>query len=297
MRTWLLLAALVFASGACDDTKKAPSAATASAQATSSATEASTTPTVASAPAPDGIDAHNLGIVKVAARLEKEGDTAKLAGASRRLVEIAKEMASGAFRKSWRSELEKANKRAGLAPTAELLDLQVQLVENERLARIYEAMKHVVGAPVLAHCWNVAEDKKKPKKRRLMALGVLEKVADKHSDTDAQRFKKIVDALGRPAPPAPPADGNIVANATEVIGRLKRGLAGCRLDNAPKFSGTIKFDLTVDHDGSVRKAESDLSEPRTMLECMTFLLRLAEFDPPKGGSALVSFPITFVSQP
>ena len=66
-------------------------------------------------------------------------------------------------------------------------------------------------------------------------------------------------------------------------GVWKRGLAGCRLDNAPKFSGTIKFDLTVDHDGSVRKAESDLSEPRTMLECMTFLLRLAEFDPPKRG--------------
>jgi hypothetical protein len=105
------------------------------------------------------------------------------------------------------------------------------------------------------------------------------------------------------APPdggAGPASRNIT-NAADVVGAMRPRFRACYqalLEHRnPRAAGRVRLRLRVDCEGRIRSMDAEASGvDRETVECMFATARGDRFDPPEGGSAVVSIPVTFVLQ-
>jgi TonB family protein len=100
------------------------------------------------------------------------------------------------------------------------------------------------------------------------------------------------------APPEVPVGK--LPDAGRVIGGLRGLLRACyrhEIDTDPNARGTVRVTATVGPNGevkSVQTANGGLSS--AMASCVSRVVKGAVFNPPEGGSAIVTVPMTFIPQ-
>lgn len=114
------------------------------------------------------------------------GDSKAKLEASKRLVSIAKEVASPGWMKKKAPAVEAANKASGLNPTKEQFEAQLSQYQEEELLRVFQSMQKVGQAPIVDYLLEYAQNKNEDAKRRASALAALEGHLDrkdpKHAD-------------------------------------------------------------------------------------------------------------------
>ncbi len=69
------------------------------------------------------------------------------------------------------------------------------------------------------------------------------------------------------------------------------------LEREGAIQGRVKLVIRVGADGRVADVKADgLKLPRSTVDCLLERASLARFEPPKGGSATITVPVTFVKQ-
>jgi hypothetical protein len=104
----------------------------------------------------------------------KLGDGPTKEEAGRKLVEVGEYLSSDQWRADKKPELEEANRRAQIEPTAKQFDAQLFAYQDESLLRVFGSMKQVGGSAVVDYCLRYAADKAQAEKRRNAALAALE---------------------------------------------------------------------------------------------------------------------------
>lgn len=140
-------------------------------------------------------DSSNLA--KMSDLVARIGSKETKEAAGKKLVEIAKYIASDKWRDDKMPELKEANTRAGFSPSEKQLDKQMADFQNESVVRIYASMKKVGGSAVVEYGLDVAADKKAPEKRRQAALAALEGHIDKGDD---KRLEQLFELAKSDAP-------------------------------------------------------------------------------------------------
>jgi hypothetical protein len=91
----------------------------------------------------------------------------------------------------------------------------------------------------------------------------------------------------------------VVANANAVVHRMKTRFRNCfvaGLATHPKLGGTITVIAKVGPTGAVTSVSGGkTSSLAPIVPCLHAVVASGKFDPPKGGNAVISIPITFVA--
>jgi hypothetical protein len=101
---------------------------------------------------------------------------------------------------------------------------------------------------------------------------------------------------------APPSTaGGTVSNAARVVAGMRAAFRACYqrgLDENPDAGGSIKLTIRVGPGGEVAGVSASPSGTlsATIVSCVQARAQKALFDPPEGGSAVISVPVTFVKQ-
>lgn len=103
------------------------------------------------------------------------GDAPTKIAASERLVAIAREVSSDAWKQKKAPAVQKANEEAGLKKvTADQFQAQLDAYQDEELNRVFGAMKSVGQLPSVEYLLEFAANEKEVSKRRALALAALE---------------------------------------------------------------------------------------------------------------------------
>jgi tetratricopeptide (TPR) repeat protein len=174
--------------------------------------------------------------------------------------------------------------------TESLIDASLRLAEHQqRTGQQFQATKTLERALTVARSGS----------QRSLALRVAEPLALSYeANGEPKRAHELRREHGLSAPPA-----NATGTATESV----RGIASMQADfracyqasleheSAPE--GGVRLLLRVGADGRVAEVTtSGLKLPRSTVECLVKRASLARFEPPKGGSATILVPVTFVKQ-
>jgi hypothetical protein len=196
------------------------------------------------------------------------GDDATREQAGQRLVEASQYVASEEWRAKNKPELEEANRRAGLAPAGAQLDAQLAAFQEETLARLSAALRQVRGKTTVDEAGAAGQ-------------------------------------ISQPAAAADPAgsvavSGGAVANASEVVARMRARFRRCYAEGRktnPDMAGTITLVAKIGPDGEVTSVGGGTAGALSPIAgCLKAVVQGAAFDPPAGGSAVITIPLTFVSQ-
>ncbi|MFC1641525.1 AgmX/PglI C-terminal domain-containing protein [Myxococcota bacterium] len=94
--------------------------------------------------------------------------------------------------------------------------------------------------------------------------------------------------------------GGEVSNASRVVASMRAGFRSCynrELAQNPDAAGTIRLSITVGPGGEVRGVQATSSgNLGSAVACVRSRAAAAQFDPPKGGTAVIQVPVTFVKQ-
>jgi hypothetical protein len=94
--------------------------------------------------------------------------------------------------------------------------------------------------------------------------------------------------------------GGEVSNASRVVAGMRAGFRNCynrELAQNPDAQGSIRLSITVGPGGEVQNVQAAPSgNLGSAVACVQARARSAQFDPPKGGSAVIQVPVTFVKQ-
>jgi hypothetical protein len=94
--------------------------------------------------------------------------------------------------------------------------------------------------------------------------------------------------------------GGEVSNASRVVAGMRAGFRNCynrELAQNPDAQGSIRLSITVGPGGEVQNVQATPSgNLGSAVACVQARARSAQFDPPKGGSAVIQVPVTFVKQ-
>lgn len=164
------------------------------------------------------------GAAKIAdaARLIRElGDEATKLEASRRLVEVARDVASKAWIDRKAPAVRSANEASKLKVTEAQFTKQLEMYQEEELLRVFASMRNVGQKPVTDYLLAYAQNGAHPEKRRTAALAALEKNLDR---SDPEQAKVLLDLLSSDATPDPLRD-----MAARRIGELSREQVAERL--------------------------------------------------------------------
>lgn len=160
--------------------------------------------------------------IDVVARLVRDlGDEATKLDASKRLVEVAKDVDSPAWLKRKAPAVEAANKASKLTVTPAQFEKQLALYQEEELLRVFSSMRNVGQKPATTYLLAYAQDTKHSEKRRMAALAALEGNLDRN---DPQHAKVLLDLLSNDDTPDPVRD-----LASRRIGELPREQVAERL--------------------------------------------------------------------
>lgn len=90
-----------------------------------------------------------------------------------------------------------------------------------------------------------------------------------------------------------------VTNVTQVVGGMRQGFRACydaELARQPWFEGSVKLTIEVGETGQVTAVTARfLGLPVAVVDCVLRHAAAASFEPPEGGKAVISLPVTFVS--
>ena len=118
--------------------------------------------------------------------------------ASRRLVEVVKDVASERWIQQKAPSVEAANKASKLSPTPDQFKAQLAQYQEEELLRSFSSMKKVGGAPIVDFLLDFARDKNNDDKRRAAALAALEGNLDKNNKKHVDTILEIASASDTP---------------------------------------------------------------------------------------------------
>jgi len=94
--------------------------------------------------------------------------------------------------------------------------------------------------------------------------------------------------------------GGTVGNASRVVAGMRAGFRSCYqrgLAENPDAAGNITLTIRVGAGGEVTGVSgSSGTLPASVVACVKARAQAAQFDPPEGGSAVISVPVTFVKQ-
>jgi hypothetical protein len=102
-------------------------------------------------------------------------------------------------------------------------------------------------------------------------------------------------AMTTAPPPAPEATNN----ASEVVA-MQADFRGCyraAVKDHADVNGRVALVISIAADGHVSNVKADASGlPISAIDCLKRRAALARFEPPKGGGAVITVPVTFVKQ-
>jgi hypothetical protein len=95
--------------------------------------------------------------------------------------------------------------------------------------------------------------------------------------------------------------GGTVNNAQRVVSGMSAGFRACYnrgLQSNPEMSGSVKVTARIGPNGEVQSvtATPGGSISGDVASCIASRVRSAQFDPPEGGAATISIPVTLVTQ-
>ena len=95
--------------------------------------------------------------------------------------------------------------------------------------------------------------------------------------------------------------GGNVSNAARVVAGMRAGFRACYmrgLNENPDSQGNIRLSIRVGPGGEVTSVTATPSGtlPASVVSCVQARAKAAQFDPPEGGSAAITVPVTFVKQ-
>ena len=119
--------------------------------------------------------------------------------------------------------------------------------------------------------------------------------------TGSGTVAKVEGPKGNASVGAASVAGGSVSNAASVVARLQGRFRACYMQGLasnPDLSGRISLSIQVGPTGSVTSVSASPSGNITpdVVECVRSRAMSARFDPPQGGSAVVSAPVSFVKQ-
>ncbi len=160
--------------------------------------------------------------IDVVSRLIRDlGDDATKLEASRRLVEVARDVDSPDWLKRKAPAVEAANKASKLTVTPAQFEKQLALYQEEELLRVFSSMRSVGQTPATAHLLAYAQDTEHSEKGRMAALAALEGNLERGNPEHA---KILLDLLSNDDTPDPVRD-----LASRRIGELPRAQVAERL--------------------------------------------------------------------
>lgn len=112
---------------------------------------------------------------------------------------------------------------------------------------------------------------------------------------------KVQGPRGRASVGGASVAGGKVGNASSVVARMRAGFRACynrALQTNPDISGRADLRIKVGPGGEVQgvAARKSGTLPASVVSCLKARARRARFQPPQGGTAVVSVPVTFVKQ-
>lgn len=115
------------------------------------------------------------------------------------------------------------------------------------------------------------------------------------------RERLVVFAFPTPRSAAPTGSNNktgSVSNAAQVVGAMRQAFRDCynqALATMPEADGTIRLTIKVSADGTVSDTSASVTgKLGSTVECVRTVATRAKFEPPEGGSAVITVPVTFV---
>jgi hypothetical protein len=120
------------------------------------------------------------------------------------------------------------------------------------------------------------------------------------SDESSGKAKVVKGPTGNASVGGPAVAGGEVSNAARVVAGMRAGFRACynrELAQNPDAQGSIHLSITVGPGGEVQNVQASPSgNLGSAVACVQSRARSAQFDPPKGGSAVIQVPVTFVKQ-
>jgi hypothetical protein len=263
---------------------------------------------------------------EAAAALAALGDEGTLREARGKLLAVAREAATPAYREKLRAEVAQANSVAKIDPSPEQLERQLNVIVGEDFDAVMRGMAAVSGAEVVAYGFEVAESDAAPIALRKSARAMLERAKGVDAARLAAASAKIdaayaAVASARPAAPvvsAPPegaagklaevriggasVSGAKIDNAANVIAGMAAGFRRCVNKALTDRAGSVKHGAAIEvtakvgAKGEVLSATAEDLSPEAMRadvkKCVTARVEVAMFAAPVGGEgATVRIPI------
>lgn len=132
-------------------------------------------------------------------------------------------------------------------------------------------------------------------------LPMLESPAVPPLSSSAGVMPELADAGALDASETVKVTGGEVANASQVLARMRAGFRQCfakALALDAKQEGTVRVTARIGPNGEVQSVSAtkagNLDE--SAVACIKARVQSAQFEPPKGGEATLVFPVTFVRQ-
>lgn len=147
---------------------------------------------------PTLIAADEPKIGSIAGFVAELGDAETKLRASERLVEVARDVESAAWRTRKAVDLRAANAAAGLEVDAKRFDAQLDRYQDEELLRVFASLKKVGQLPALRYLLALATDTRQKEPRRAAALAALEGHA---AEGDAAAEQALIGLAERDATP------------------------------------------------------------------------------------------------
>jgi hypothetical protein len=144
------------------------------------------------------------------------GDEQTKLEASRRLVQVAREVDSEVWLARKRPMLEQANQTSGHKVEGARFDAQLAMFQEEELLRVLSTLKQIGQAPAVDYLLSFAQDKTRSEKRREAALAALEGHVDRKNPDQVTRLLDLASADDTP--------DSVRDQALRRVGELPRAL-------------------------------------------------------------------------
>lgn len=116
----------------------------------------------------------------------------------------------------------------------------------------------------------------------------------------AQRLSRALAAFNEARPGERPMLASAGANSLRQVAAMQAEFRACyRATQAEErdVAGRVALVISIASDGHVSSVKTDGSGlPGSTVDCLVRRASLARFEPPKGGSAVITVPVTFVQQ-
>ncbi|NUP04525.1 MAG: hypothetical protein HOW73_00505 [Polyangiaceae bacterium] len=236
----------------------------------------------------DGLTPEDVGFGAAVDRAAAAGPTVR-AAAAQRVIALANERGSTAWRERARPLIEDANTRRGFLLAAADIDFQLRQYQLERMAPLFSAMRKIDTPSIRAWLYAEAAHAFEDVERRRVALALLHALGNAKEVASPE-----VTALDRALEQTRP---NVVPDAAEVLQSMQRKLSRCGVDHAPGRAVRLDMAVLVDAAGHVKSARALNATTLTPLElCLVEALRWAQFAPTTAGER-VTLVIPFAFQP